>query len=357
MPVDDPTLTLVQDALEELDRPEGRVSVATRKAIRVARLRNDWKAVYWLQLEMESFMDREARRRVLAEVAPYFSREELNRFHKQVIADSLSSRTAAVFELDNTVSTDKVCGLGVPELETVIESFATKAQGRSLPPNLHPVDAYFLLQEEKKRRSDAEFSVGELRKVLSRLSQRVYTYLSQVERHIRHGQLEADAFEQNRQYVDAQLKKVAPEVLDQLQAAYRRVREGDPEARSHALTSCRRALKSMADRLYPPRSAPVMGLDGKERVLTDAMFVARLWQFVADSKATRPSKELLIAEVKEIGDRVDRLNELSSKGVHAQVTEFEVNMCILGTYSVVGAILRLRDERSAALVDPAELAQ
>jgi hypothetical protein len=53
--------------------------------------------------------------------------------------------------------------------------------------------------------------------------------------------------------------------------------------------------------------------------------------------------------VEELGKRVDRLNALASKGVHAEVTEFEVNLCVLQTYALAGDLLRLLDATSAAL--------
>jgi hypothetical protein len=176
--------------------------------------------------------------------------------------------------------------------------------------------------------------------------------LSQVERQLYLGQQTSDIDEQNRQFVDSALQRLAPEVLEQLLAAYRRVREGTSEARSHALTSCRRALKSIADRVYPARADPVIGIDGKSHKLTEDRFVARLWQYVAERVPNDASRELFLRDVEDLGSRIDRLNDLSSKGVHAEVTEFEVNVCVSRTYMILGDILRLYTNLSAALVPP-----
>jgi hypothetical protein len=351
---DDITLSLVHQALDELDQPDARLTPVMRKAIRVARLRNDWDALYWLHFEMESYDDKEARRRLISEVAPYYDRDTFKQLHQRTLDQSIASRALAAFDADGKLDEDRLTGLSVPELEETIAARARSAAD-ALPSNLHPMDAAHFLEQRRRARENAEFMDSQLRKVVARISQRVHTYLSSTERQLVFGQLQADVFEQNRRFVDQRLRDLGPEILDQLQTAYRRTREGSPEARSHALTSCRRALKSLADRLYPPRATLVKGLDGKERLLTDAMFVARLWQFVSEAKAGTAAKKILAAEVEQLGQQIDKLNELASKGVHDQVTEFEVNMCVLSTYSVAGALLRLRDEQSAATIDPSEL--
>jgi hypothetical protein len=210
-------------------------------------------------------------------------------------------------------------------------------------------------EQRRKSRNLQDHIEAEQRKVLARIAQRVHSYLSQVERQLVLGQLHSDVFEDNRRYVDERLQQFAPEILEQLLIAYRRTREGTAEARSHSLTSCRRALKALADRLYPPSNIPVKGSDGKERILNDNMYVARLWQFMSESKAGTSARGILIEDINQLGNQVDRLNELAAKGIHADVTEFEVNMCVLNLYNVTGAMLRLRDEISGNAKTDADL--
>ena len=85
MPNTDYTLDLVRAALEELDQRDCRLSVVARKAIRIARLRNDWKAVYWLQMELDGFSDKNASIRRVSEVSPFFSKESFQQMHKDTL--------------------------------------------------------------------------------------------------------------------------------------------------------------------------------------------------------------------------------------------------------------------------------
>jgi hypothetical protein len=258
MSVLDRTLKLVQTTLDEFDNPNYKLSSVLRKAIRIARLRNDHENLWWLQEEMLADSDKEARNRIKRELLPHYSREQFRR-----------------------------------------------------------------------------------------IEHRVHEFLSITEKQLAYGQINSDIFERNRQYVDSRLSAIAPESLEQLVVAYRRVGEGDSEAGSHALLSCRRVLKSLADKLYPAREEPVIGSDGRERTLIEEKYIARLWQFVAERVKGRTAGDLLLAQVKDTGNRIDRLYELDSKGVHADVSEFEVNQAVIQTYLLVGDILRIAEQDSA----------
>lgn len=349
-------LALVREALAELDEVPARLTPVMRKAIRIARLRSDWEAVYWLSMELEPLGDKEARARRIGEVAPFFTRDEMRRIHDRALDQSISSRSFGRVDEHGDVDEDTMTSLSVPELEEVI---ATPSEVRRdpLPANLHPVDAAMLAERRRASEERTAFSTTELKKVLARLAQQTHAFLSRTERQLALGQQQAGFLERNRIYVEQHLGQLSLEALDQLRVASQRASEGTAEGRSHALTSCRRALKSIADGLYPPRATPVRGADGKDRVLDDSKYVSRLWQFLADSAAGTASKKLLQSEVDQLGSRIDRLNELASKGVHEQVTVFEVNACIVSMYSVIGALLRLQEEDSGATLDDSVLKQ
>lgn len=339
---------LIRDAFAELDRVDSPLTPPLRKVLRIARLRADYAALYEFSYEMLPNGDSESRRRLFAEVAPHYNQDEMKRLHGAMQEQYLLSRKMGYVGRNGTVETDKVTALCVPELDSAIVQYQADASPRPAGQGLHTLDAHHFAEKERVRLGDVSFSLHQLRQVRSRLAQRAHEYLSLVERQIHVGHMQSDIFEQNRQYVDKALTSVAPNALDQLRSAYMRVREGTTEARSHALTSVRRALKSLADRLYPARATPVVGIDGKERILNEQQFLSRLWQYIAEAKANASSKELLVAETTELGRRIDSLNDLASKGVHDKVTEFEVNICVLGAYTVIGAILRLHDQSSAA---------
>jgi len=52
--------------------------------------------------------------------------------------------------------------------------------------------------------------------------------------------------------IDILIAQRAGDVLQKIPSVYNRLSEGDPEAVSHAQTSCRRIIDAFADAVYPP---------------------------------------------------------------------------------------------------------
>jgi hypothetical protein len=348
MNVLDRILALVQEALNEFDDPNYRLSNIMRKAIRIARLRNDYDNLWWLEYEMIPFENRDAQERIVWEILPHYSKDRFAAVQKHILEAYIDERRyREVDRYGNVVDKGNVRIESISEIEARVEHLDDVAEKAVVPEGLHPVDLYFVEQSKSQLRTTAQLLAQDLRAILARVGQRVHEFLSVTEKQLMYGQISSDIFERNRQYVDARLHDIAPEALEQFIAAYRRLGEGGPESGSHALTSCRRILKSVADNIYPARDEPVVGSDGKERRLTDDKFVSRLWQFVAERVGGSASGRLLLTSVKDVGDRIDRIYDLSCKGVHAEVSEFEVNQCVIQTYLLIGDILRIADQDSA----------
>jgi hypothetical protein len=207
---------------------------------------------------------------------------------------------------------------------------------------MHGFEAEAAIASEATRRLMLNDRADMNDQILDRIRQRTYAYLCQVETELSYAVATERIFEGHRQRVDQFLRLVAADVLEQFSAAYRRVREGDIEARTHALTSCRRILKSVADIVCPPRSEPAMGSDGKMHDLGDAQYINRLWEFVQSSSLGDTVATSLHATAAEVGSRIEALNDLTNKGVHAEVTTQEVEWCVIQTYLLVGEVLALR---------------
>jgi hypothetical protein len=237
-------------------------------------------------------------------------------------------------------------GLGVPELEDRLKHLKKGIEELTPSSHISPADYLYLEQRYGYTRTKLQLTLAEWSGILQRISQAVYEYLSRTEQQLYSGQTNADIFEQNRRFVNERLSHMSSTALEQFQAAQERLGAGGAEAGSHALTSCRRIIKTIADYLYPPKTEPVMGRDGKKRFLTDEKYVARIWQYIHERVEGSASRNLLSLQAEELGRRVDRLNDLSSKGVHSDVSPFEVQQCVLQTYLLVGDLLRLAEGNS-----------
>lgn len=54
------------------------------------------------------------------------------------------------------------------------------------------------------------------------------------------------------------------------------------------------------------------------------------------------------ADRQDVDARLKALNELASKGVHADVTTYEVDTCVVQTYLLVADELRVRERANSA---------
>lgn len=113
-----------------------------------------------------------------------------------------------------------------------------------------------------------------------------------------------------------------------------RLSEGDIEAISQALTTCRRIIDAFADAIFPATDKTVM-IDGNEIKLDASKVQNRINAFVnthCDSKS----------RTKRIRQNLGNLYDRVSAGVHNDVTPEEARALFLNTYLFLGEVLHLR---------------
>ncbi|WP_330239251.1 hypothetical protein [Streptomyces sp. NBC_00525] len=109
------------------------------------------------------------------------------------------------------------------------------------------------------------------------------------------------------------------------------------EELAHVSLSCRRFTEKLADCLYPPREEKVNG-----RKVGQAEYRNRLWAYIAENVTSDTTRELLIANVEDLGKRIDRLDSLSNKGLHSDVSSSDVNRLLLSLLVVAHDLISLR---------------
>ncbi|WP_371782133.1 hypothetical protein [Streptosporangium subroseum] len=334
--------SLVEKTIAAFDEPDTSVSSLLRRCTRIATLRNDFANLAWLEMEASdaNFSDKERRHANRIEYAAHFDKAEWDKIW-------LVAGEAYIKRRQIRDEKDRVRGGSVEELENLMLVMEGQAADLVVPEGLAPVDLYFRSQEYTNQRAKLTTYASDLRDILSRIKDQLYRFLLETERQIQYGQVNAEIFERTQRYVDDSLRAIDSSVLDMFHSAYRRVEDGDPESLSHALTSCRRIIKAVADALYPARSEPVIGEDGVSRKLDDSKYVNRLIHFVSENLGKHGSGEVLQTTLDQLGRRLRSLDGLASKGVHDSVSSQEVDTCVIQTYLTIGDILRIRDEKSA----------
>lgn len=346
MPIIDQILNLVTKSLEDMDDPNSKLSAVIRKSIRIARLRNDYNNLLWLEWEMIEWGNDEARNRIDNELFYHYTDELFKVVRKQLAEEYISERKCLSIKDGKIVNQGQIIGMGVEDLESRLQYLDRMVEDAVPPEGLTPIDLYFIAREKTEDRNFWLILAQDNRKILARIRHRVYSFLSTTEHQLLFGKLNSDIFEQNKIYVDSRLKEICPDAINKFSNIYNLLNKNDGEARSHALVSCRRILKDLADALYPPTSCEVTTSDGKNHKLTEEKFISRLWQFVSEKMFGQTSGNLLLAGINDLGARLDKVYDLSCKGVHSDVTEFEMNQCVIQTYLLIGDILRLHDNNT-----------
>ena len=289
--------------MDQFDAPGMTVAGILRRCQRIASLRGDGIALAWLGLEATDVSNE------------YQAKADANR--TSLAARLLKSMPALEANEGWTAEyrgyivrrrlkqgKEEACLTSVQQIEQSVQM--VRDQEKALvepPPGMHTYDlGKYVADQQKLRMTYLETRIP-LENILARVKDRLWEFLTETEHELTFGQATAQTFDRLRSYVDQQLITISPPALEQFQTAYRRLQEGSSEDRAHALTSCRRVLKTLADELYPARSTPVTSSDGKERVLTDAVFVNRLLQYVSETVGKHQNGAVVQAALKDIGAR------------------------------------------------------
>jgi hypothetical protein len=334
-------LDLTRQALDEFESVP--LAASLRRALRIARLRGDIHYVHMFQLDLGTHGGSTVWRRT--EAFELLKSEEISTvdvdwWRSQINEEWMKERTPSkVHELlkDAFGDSDLIGG----SIESIIRNSAALERESALASQ--PRQKYRL---ELRRELDQE--------IIERTTHRVFTYLCTVERELSYIGVNADIFERHRLRVESFLSQISPRVLEQFTAAYRRAREDDAESKTHALTTCRRILESVADVVFPPQAEPAVDSTGKPRKVGAENYVNRLWMFLDAFMSASTHSELLLATLQDFGSRIDKVYSLANKGVHSEVAQAEVDTCVMQTYLLAGEILRIFEDSSKS--DPSESA-
>jgi hypothetical protein len=207
------------------------------------------------------------------------------------------------------------------------------------------------VQRQENARAQLSPQLNSFKNILARVRQATHDYLVATEAELDAGREESSFFDQVYSRINLLLNTYAPEAAKKFIAAQDRVTSGDSEDISHALTSCRRMIKSLADTLYPATGEEKIGLDGVAREMSDDAYKNRLLQYVREEVGKHKSGQVLQSVIGDLGKRLNALDALAGKGVHADPSLAEAHTCVLQTYLLAGDLLAFAEGTSVILTD------
>src|SRR5690606_1115871 len=121
---------------------------------------------------------------------------------------------------------------------------------------------------------------------------------------------------------------------EKLIQTFKGISSTEKEEWSQALTTCRRLLKDLADKLYPPTRKKISG-----RKLGDAEYINRLWAYMDKSIESDTKKELAKYNIDYFGSWLEKTNKTTNKGVHSNLERLEAIKAVFHIYLVLADIL------------------
>jgi hypothetical protein len=85
--------------------------------------------------------------------------------------------------------------------------------------------------------------------------------------------------------------------------------------------------------------------------MSDDRYKNRLTEYVRNNVEGRRQQQAVAQIVGDLSSRLNALDGLANKGVHAEVTQAEAEACVVWTYMLAGDIVRIADGTSALLID------
>lgn len=181
--------------------------------------------------------------------------------------------------------------------------------------------------------TQAANNISRLSGIRTRVLAHLHSFVSEVYYEKQFDSLSESIFERYKSDVDTLIGEACGEVLEQIPSVMSRLAEGDQEAISQALTTCRRVIDSFADAIYPPSDGTI-NIGGNELSLAANRHQNRINAYIHHRVESNTRKKRFRQNISNLYDRV-------STGVHNDVTVEEARALFLNTYLLIGEILHL----------------
>ncbi|HBI8871011.1 ComEA family DNA-binding protein [Acinetobacter baumannii] len=315
-------LKIIEEGLKEIESKTGSVTVGVQKLSRAARLLNRESIYAWAELQLANPMYLNPVRNALEKI------QEISELEK----DQRDYTQAKKF-------IDNIEKLGLDYKTQVSPMYGYKLSTASGGFNsVNFIEQTFEDLLKNKRPNDGRRSKVNLNAHLNLIKNLTHKYLCDLHDELKFSGTITSSFDLLKNAVDDRLLDLDPEIAEQLMLAFKSVSSSNKEEWSHALTTCRRLLESLADKLYPA-SDLVIG----KRTFKQSQFVNRLWQFMNDSIESESNRELAQAHVNFLGSWLEKTNKLTNKGVHDDVSQLEATKALFHLYLMLADLLDYLD--------------
>jgi len=178
--------------------------------------------------------------------------------------------------------------------------------------------------------------ISKISSIRSRVISIIHDFVSSIYYEKFFSGLSESIFENHKESIDKLLIGKCNDVIEKIPSIFERLSNGDNEAVSHALTTCRRIIDSFADAISPP-SDEVIEIEGNTLSLDAGKHQNRINAYIHLRTNSKSRKQKLRQTLSNLYSRV-------SSGVHSDVSIDEAKALFLEVYLFLGEVLSLERE-------------
>jgi hypothetical protein len=291
-------LELARDLLDDIELSRTTAEGLILKASRLARWVGNDETRYWLALEMEGYNSTDPISRKYMSITGRWTDSKNNKGWWGPLAQQESAMAEKA----------KLASMRIPDSSSDYFNIAVRA-----------------LVDDMSRSANL---ISTLSRIKTRVLGQLHKFVSDVYYEKEFDNLSESIFERYKRDVDTLIYQHCGDVLEKIPAVMDRLAEGDQEAVSQGLMTCRRIIESFADSIYPPTDETIE-IGGNTLKLDASRHQNRINAYIYLKTESQSVKHRLPQDLGNLFDRV-------STGVHNDINADEARSLFLNTYSVFG---------------------
>lgn len=320
-------LALAEETLADIELSRLPIANIALKASRLSRLVNEFELEKIFEYEVSGY--------------PYTAQGiapdvwELGERANRITVDEKNKTMMnyySIATIENRINSTKIA-LSQTQDRNISITSANPAQIINPPPNNSQERRIRLIEI----RDDSNF--------LAQRTTFIYSSVKKIYMDLKFSSLTESIWLKLKSRIDSYIREIIPEETQKLTAIYDSLNDDNPEKWSTALTSCRRMLKALADKLYPSTKRVIK--KGKKEIKVDEEhYINRLICYIEETSTHETLDKITNSNLKYIGDRLDNVIEEACKGTHVKVDKEEAERCFMHVYMLIGDILEIERQKN-----------
>jgi len=173
---------------------------------------------------------------------------------------------------------------------------------------------------------------------ISYIKSKTHKFGTKLYNNLKYSKTSKYCFDVLRDTIDSKLLDIDAEIAEQLMVVFQSISSNKEEEWSQSLTTCRRIIKGVADKIFPPSKS-----DYKGRKVGKEQYINRIWCFFDKNIDSESNRELSKSHIDYFGSWIERINKISNKGVHSSISYIDAVKTVFHLYLMLADLLDFFD--------------